>query len=528
MQLQNSLTASRSKIATIYRAPEAPLISQLLLLAQSDEPERHAIDAVARQLLVDSERHTSGSWIADVLRIHPLTSATGRALMGLAEAYLRVPDGTTRRRLLREKIGGVSWRAAADVTAPGLTARCLLGGLSAVAQLLSPDAGPVRKSLQKMAMPLVQGATALAMRRMAGEFVFGRDMTEAIRSARKQQATCSFDMLGESACNAAQAERYWRRYREAIDALASSRRNDGAWQHSISIKLSALHSRYETLHARQVVPELIAKLVPLSQAAAAAGIGMTIDAEESERLEMSLDIIEGLMRERSLQGWEGLSVAVQAYQKRAGTVLEWLDGLSRDTNRALGVRLVKGAYWDVEIKRCQERGLEDFPVFTRKAVTDVSYLACARILLRSRLRPAFATHNTLTIATLLQWIGERRDVEFQRLHGMGAPLYHAVARRHGLPCRVYAPVGAHRELLPYLIRRMLENGANTSFVQLSANPAVSAERLLADPRLVVTTLPVMNRAVVTPSALYASRRNSSGLDLSDRGTLDVLAAAYRK
>ena len=328
------------------------------------------------------------------------------------------------------------------------------------------------------------------MQRMGEAFVLGRDIDEALKKADRganRAFRYSFDMLGEGARTGADATSYQQSYLCAIAAVGRSH-NDGSdvfARDSVSVKLSALHPRYESLKAERAVPELTGLLIELARAAKAGGVGLTVDAEESERLEMSLSIIEGAARDPSLAGWDGLGMAVQAYTRRAPAVIGWAGALAQATNRRLMVRLVKGAYWDTEIKRAQERGVEDYPVFTRKSGTDVSFMACAKAMLgETRLFPAFATHNALTVATVLEWAGDRRDLEFQRLHGMGEGLYEDLMASRGLAVRIYAPVGGYRDLLAYLVRRLLENGANTSFVHQIADRDLPDEVLLADPVVV--------------------------------------------
>ena len=330
-------------------------------------------------------------------------------------------------------------------------------------------------------------------------------------------------MLGEAARTRDDAARYFEAYQNAVAAVGA----DPARGHSVSVKLSALHPRYETAKAATCVPELSAMLVELARQAADAGVQLTVDAEEAARLEMSLDIIEAAARDRQLKGWDGLGMAVQAYSKRARPVLAWADSLGRETGRVMQVRLVKGAYWDSEIKWAQERGHSDFPLFTRKPATDVSYLACARdMLAASHIRPAFASHNALTVATILEWAGDSRDFEFQRLHGMGQGLFERLVREEGYHCRIYAPVGGHRDLLAYLVRRLLENGANSSFVHQLADEDVSEEELLADPvEKVMETGGSRHPSIRLPSDLFMpERRNSDGMDLDDAAILADIAS----
>jgi RHH-type proline utilization regulon transcriptional repressor/proline dehydrogenase/delta 1-pyrroline-5-carboxylate dehydrogenase len=374
------------------------------------------------------------------------------------------------------------------------------------------------------------------MQRMGEAFVLGRDIDEALRRADRganRAFRYSFDMLGEGARTARDASAYLESYEGAIAAVgrAGVAEADVFARDSVSVKLSALHPRYEPFQSHRAIPELADRLVRLAMIARDAGAGLTVDAEESERLEMSLSIFEAAARDPALQGWDGLGLAIQAYQRRAPAVIAWTGELARATSRRIMVRLVKGAYWDTEIKRSQERGLTDYPVFTRKTGTDVSYLACARALLaETRIFPAFATHNALTVATVLEWAGpDRADFEFQRLHGMGEGLYEGLMQSRGLPVRVYAPVGGYRDLLAYLVRRLLENGANTSFVHQIADRDVSEDTLLADPvEAALGAGLTPHPAIARPAAMFEpERRNSAGLDLSDDTVVTPLLAEMR-
>jgi RHH-type proline utilization regulon transcriptional repressor/proline dehydrogenase/delta 1-pyrroline-5-carboxylate dehydrogenase len=458
----------------------------------------------------------------------------------LAEAYLRVPDAGTADALIKDKLIKGDWRAHLGGAESALVNSATLG-LILAQSLAEAPAGTVRGLVARMGEPAVRAAVAGAMQTMGQAFVLGRDIDEALRRADRganRAFRYSFDMLGEGARTASDADAYLQSYSEAIRALGRSgaggdafaRDGDAFARDSVSVKLSALHPRYEPFQAGRAVPELTDRLVALARIAQAGGVGLTVDAEESERLEMSLDIIEGAARHPDLAGWDGLGLAIQAYQRRAPAVIAWADALARAAGRRLMVRLVKGAYWDSEIKRAQERGLSDYPVFTRKTGTDVSYLACARQLLAAPgLFPAFATHNALTVATVLEWAGERRDFEFQRLHGMGEGLYERLMAERGLAVRVYAPVGGYRDLLAYLVRRLLENGANTSFVHQIADSDLTDEELLADPveRALASGL-TAHPAIPRPPALYGSeRRNSAGLDLSEPTVVAPLLGAMR-
>jgi RHH-type proline utilization regulon transcriptional repressor/proline dehydrogenase/delta 1-pyrroline-5-carboxylate dehydrogenase len=480
-------------------------------------------------LLAELRAPGRAGWVDRFLAEYSLSSEEGAALLGLAEAYLRVPDPGTADALIRDKLGRGDWRGHLS-DAEGVLVKSATLGLI-LAQSLTESGGGVLKGLMtRMGEPAIRAAVGVAMQRMGEEFVLGRDIAEALKRADRganRAFRYSFDMLGEGARTAPDAEAYLEAYSRAIEAVgrATPAGVDIHAADSVSVKLSALHPRYEPFQSGRAVPELTDRLVELGRIAKREGVGLTVDAEESERLEMSLSIIERAARDPALAGWDGLGLAVQAYQRRAPAVISWAGELAAATGRQLMVRLVKGAYWDSEIKRAQERGLADYPVFTRKTNTDVSYLASARALLGARsLYPAFATHNALTVATVLEWAGGRTDFEFQRLHGMGEGLYEDLMSSRRLAVRVYAPVGGYRDLLAYLVRRLLENGANTSFVHQIADRDVSDEELLADP--VEATLAAglsPHPAIVRPSEIYGpTRRNSAGLDLSDDAVVAAL------
>lgn len=523
MNTQSELTSIRSEMAALYRAPETQLLPELIDKVQMDAVSWAAIQTNAARLITTA-RQADKSPLTSLLHAYPLDSAEGRALMGLAECCLRVPDRYTAQALLRDKLAHADWQQRSARSTRWL-ATCAALGLQLSKSLLRDTSNPLRKLLRQVTQPLIERSSRYAIHTLGEQFVFDSNIEAALSRANGAALSCSFDMLGEAARTAADADRYFEAYRHAINAVGADARTAASNRHSISIKLSALHPRYETLQASRTTPELVARLCALAKLAMNQNVELTIDAEECDRLELSLDVVEQLLRQPGLREWHGLSMAVQAYQKRALKIIDWIDALACARKQSMGVRLVKGAYWDMEIKRCQERGLQDFPVYTRKAATDVSYLACARQLLASAyIRPAFATHNALTIATLLSWIGSRRDVEFQRLHGMATGLYQSVTGDYGLHCRVYAPVGPQRELLPYLIRRMLENGANSSFVQQLGDPEISPQTLLKNPvEVLLNTGCTTHPAIPMPSNLYGhDRRNSEGLDLLDRHALDVL------
>jgi RHH-type proline utilization regulon transcriptional repressor/proline dehydrogenase/delta 1-pyrroline-5-carboxylate dehydrogenase len=406
----------------------------------------------------------------------------------------------------------------------------LTGTLAAWREEAGDDAATVvRRLVARAGEPFVRGAIRQAMKIMAEQFIVGETIERAVERAAEREALgyrFSYDMLGEAARTAADAERYFAAYEAAIEVVGRAADPATAIEArpGVSIKLSALHPRYEVAQARRVFGELAPRLEALAEQAAAAGIPVTIDAEESERLELSLELFAGLARSRALAGWDGLGLAVQAYQRRATGVCDWLIAVAGETRRRLMVRLVKGAYWDAEIKVAQVLGLDDYPVFTRKAATDVSYIACAQALLGAgaRIYPQFATHNSHSAAVVLECAGTRRDFEFQKLQGMGDALYAALAPEVGIACRVYAPVGGHRDLLAYLVRRLLENGANSSFVHQVGDPDVPLERLVADPLDLLPEPYTANPRVPNPRYLLPDRLNARGVDLSDRSVLERL------
>ncbi len=503
------------------RAPEPEVLKSLVERAKSPPVERISIVARTRDLLTELRAAQGAGWVNQFLQEYQLNTTEGVALLSLAEAFLRVPDAATADALIADKLGDANWRAHSGKSHSALVNSATWGlviGRALVSE--KEEAGALRRLISRAGEPFVRQAVGAAMKMMGEIFVMGRTISEATeRMARPEHNgfTASFDMLGEAARTYSDGERYFASYLAAIEAVGA--RPAG---HSISVKLSALHPRYEVAHWDICVPMLSDLLETLCLAAAKAGIALTVDAEESERLEMSLDIIGRVARLPALKGWDGYGMAVQAYGKRARAVVGWVDDLARETGRNIAVRLVKGAYWDSEIKRTQEWGLSDYPLFTRKAATDVSYLACAKDMLAARnIVPAFATHNALTVATILEWAGAARNFEFQRLHGMGEGLYERLVREDGYHCRIYAPVGGHRDLLAYLVRRLLENGANSSFVHQLADDSLSDEDIMADPvAKIVAVNGARHPSIPLPRDLFAGRINSMGLDLQDRVVLD--------
>jgi RHH-type proline utilization regulon transcriptional repressor/proline dehydrogenase/delta 1-pyrroline-5-carboxylate dehydrogenase len=521
-------TAARAAIRRLHRAPEPEVLAALVPRARIAADLRRHIQHGAAELLAVLRGARAGGWVNRFLQEYRLDSAEGVALLSLAEAFLRVPDPETADALIADKLGHADWRSHAGKSHSALVNSATWGlvmGRALVGE--NEQASVLRRLLARAGEPFVRQAVGAAMRMMGEVFVMGRTIDEAIARMRRPEHvgfTASFDMLGEAARTYPDAARYFESYRQAIRSIGAA----GEADHSISVKLSALHPRYEVSHYDRCVPALLEQVEALAIAARDAGIGLTIDAEESERLEMSLDIIGEVARLPSLKGWDGLGMAVQAYGKRARPVIAWAEALGAAAGRRLIVRLVKGAYWDSEIKRAQEAGLADYPLFTRKAATDTSYIACAHDLLdAAHIYPAFATHNALTVAWILALAARRRDFEFQRLHGMGEGLYESLVRDQDYACRIYAPVGGHRDLLAYLVRRLLENGANSSFIHQLADEGLTDAEILADPvEKVMATGGTPHPAIPLPVDLFApDRRNSAGLDLGDREVLMRVASS---
>ncbi|HET7921496.1 MAG TPA: bifunctional proline dehydrogenase/L-glutamate gamma-semialdehyde dehydrogenase PutA, partial [Gammaproteobacteria bacterium] len=485
-------------------------------------------------------RREGKTGIESFLQQYGLASQEGVVLMCLAEALLRIPDSETADRLIADKIALGQWSDYLG-EADSLFVNASTWGLMLTGKIIRLDQGVennlasfMGKLVARVGEPLIRTAFRQAMRIMGHQFVMGRSIGEALKRAASDANRAyrhSYDMLGEAALTAQDADRYFQSYSNAIDSIGAtvSKDENVFAAPSISVKLSALHPRYEFAQRARVLDELVPKLLALAERAKGHGMGLTVDAEEAERLDLSLDVIEAVYRSEALKGWEGFGLAVQAYQKRAIRVLDWLIALARDGGRRIPVRLVKGAYWDSEIKRGQERGIDSYPVFTRKPNTDVSYLACARKMLENRdvLYPMFATHNAQTLASILELSGGNREFEFQRLHGMGEELYGEVvgSDKLELNCRVYAPVGSHEDLLPYLVRRLLENGANTSFVNRIIDEKVPVAGIVADPVAEVEALSMKpHPRIPLPKDIYGTGRvNSHGLNLYDAAGLEKLA-----
>ena len=534
----------RRRLREYHRIDEAKVVDELVALARCSHSEQQGIRERAVPLVQtvrDSRLKTGG--IDAFLATYDLSSREGVVLMCLAEALLRIPDAATVDRLIRDKIGNTEWEkrlgaSHSTFVNAGTWALMLTGRIVNLDNQDRNLGGTLKRMVARAGEPVIRQAVITAMRILGRQFVMGRNIHEAIeraRSAERNGYRHSYDMLGEAARSTADALRYFESYSDAIAAIGDAAAGRPAFEApSISIKLSALHPRYEVANEQRVRHELLPAVKELAVRARARNIGFTIDAEEADRLEISLDLIEALALDSELAGWNGLGLAVQAYQKRALPLLDWLADLAHRGNRRLMVRLCKGAYWDAEIKLAQERGLSDYPVFTRKVSSDLSYLACARRLFADPLAfyPAFATHNAHTLAAVAELAisaGGSDEWEYQRLHGMGEELYDQIVGkdRWGRACRVYAPVGSHEDLLAYLVRRLLENGANSSFVNRIADADLPIDTLIADPVDKAAALASKRQTrIPLPRDLFgAERANSEGLDMNDKPTLEDLRHA---
>jgi len=535
----------RAAITAAYRRPEPECLPPLITAATLPPAVAVQAQALAARLVTALRAKGTRGTVEGLIREYALSSHEGVALMCLAEALLRIPDAATRDALIRDKIGAGDWQAHVGHSS-SLFVNAATWGLVVTGKLTAttPQAGlpaALVRLIGRGGEPLIRRGVDLAMRMMGEQFVTGQTINEALANSRRLEARgfrYSYDMLGEAATTAEDAARYYADYERAIHAIGAAAAGRGILDGpGISIKLSGRHPRYSRLQRERVMAELLPRVQALAALARRYDIGLNIDAEEAERLELSLDLLEALCLDPALAGWDGVGFVVQAYQKRAAFVIDWLIDLARRTGHRLMVRLVKGAYWDSEIKRAQVDGLEGFPVFTRKAYTDVAYLACARALLGApdAVFPQFATHNAYTVAAIHSMAGPFApgQYEFQCLHGMGEPLYEEVVGHNKLdrPCRIYAPVGTHETLLAYLVRRLLENGANSSFVNRIQDPAVPVADLVADPVAEVAAMAIPGAPhpqIALPRELFGSTRaNSAGLDLSNEQRLMELAAALQ-
>jgi RHH-type proline utilization regulon transcriptional repressor/proline dehydrogenase/delta 1-pyrroline-5-carboxylate dehydrogenase len=524
----------RTDLRRAYRPDENQVAIERIAQAQLSPNQIGEATAMARKL-VKRVRARKPSGVDAFLHAYDLGSDEGIAMMCLAEALLRIPDSHTADELIADKLSGPDWseklgRSDSAFVNAATFSLLLTGKVLEGAQDRSDNwKAALGRAVGRLGEPVVRTAVREAMKILGRNFVFGRTIDEALKRAAPERAkglSHSFDMLGEAAKTYADAERYAESYRKALDRIAKDAKGGFRKSAGISVKLTALHPRFEFTHAEEALAAVIPVVRELALKASKADVHFTIDAEEADRLELQMDVFEALLADDELfaNGWGGFGIAIQAYQKRAVPLCDWVIEAARAHGRKLMVRLVKGAYWDTEIKSAQVGGLVDYPVFTRKVATDVSYLASAKKLLNAQdaIYPAFATHNANTIGQIKALAG-KREFEFQRLHGMGEELYQELAKleRHigdsPTPVRIYAPVGSHKELLAYLVRRLLENGANSSFVNRIADEQVSIDELVHDPVAELSVLePKRNPKIILPRDLFGTkRRNSAGVDLSD-------------
>ncbi|TWH33686.1 MULTISPECIES: bifunctional proline dehydrogenase/L-glutamate gamma-semialdehyde dehydrogenase PutA [unclassified Aminobacter] len=524
----------RYRIRDNYLADEAEVLARLVAQANLTAEERAAISRRGAELVRAVRNQTKPELMEVFLAEYGLSTREGVALMCMAEALLRVPDADTIDDLIRDKIAPHDWSVRSGSSA-SIFVNASTWALMLTGKVLEEDQGGIEGTLRAMVRrlgePVIRKAVSAVMREMGEQFVLGRTIDEAVQRGKafsRKGYTYSFDMLGEAARTESDALRYHRAYADAIAALKpGATAPDIARNHGISVKLSALHPRYEVAQKETMLPVLADRLLSLCVAAREARMGLNIDAEEADRLDLSLDVIERVLTNPALAGWDGFGVVVQAYGLRASQVIDWLYALAQKLDRRIMVRLVKGAYWDTEIKRAQVMGLESYPVFTRKRNTDVSYIANARKLLgmTDRIYPQFATHNAHTVSAILSMASDKNTFEFQRLHGMGEALHEVVRQAEGTRCRIYAPVGAHSDLLAYLVRRLLENGANSSFVHQIVDKSVAPETIAQDPFVAIADGPATNPAIPRARDLFgAGRVNSKGFDLTDTTTLAAIEA----
>jgi len=525
---QQSLAQLKKAISDNYSIDEDACLEKLLQLAGENSAEIDEITRAAAEL-VQKVRSSSNAkeGVEAFLQQYSLSTKEGVILMCLAEALLRIPDAEVANNLIKDKIQAAEWEKhlgqsnswLVNTSTWGLMLTGKFVGLGG--EINGNPIKALKNVVGKAGEPVIRQAMNQAMKLMGRQFVLGRTITEAIKRGSKATAngyTHSFDMLGEAAYTASDAQRYLDAYCQGIKEIGSTPRAKGVPAPSISIKLSALHPRYEHSQHDRVMTEMFDSVVHLLRLARQLDVAITIDAEECDRLELSLDLFEKLYRSEVCEGWEGLGLVVQTYTKRALPVLCWLNKLAKECGRQIPLRLVKGAYWDSEIKWSQQGGHSGYPVFTRKSATDVSYLACARYILSTKgtFYPQFATHNAQTVVAIMRMAGNNRNFEFQRLHGMGEALYDLFLEQNpDVNCRIYAPVGQHKDLLPYLVRRLLENGANTSFVHKLVDEKTSIESLVRHPCETLRSFSQLsNDRIPTPPNLYgASRINSPGANL---------------
>ena len=542
----NTASALRQAITAATRRPEPECLPPLIAAALQPPVQAEAIARLAHELVSKLRSAPPSGGVQNLVQEYALDSQEGVALMCLAEALLRIPDAPTRDALIRDKIAGGNWAAHLG-QGQSLFVNAATWGLVVTGKLTGTVndrslAAALTRLIARVGEPVIRSGVDIAMRMMGEQFVTGQTITEALANGRQREAKgyrFSFDMLGEAATTAADARRYYDSYEQAIRAIGRNAGSRGVIDgNGISIKLSALHPRYARSQQTRVMAQLLPRLQSLAILAKSYDIGLNIDAEEADRLELSLDLLEALSFDPALKGWNGLGFVVQAYGKRCPFVLDWIIDLARRAKRRIMLRLVKGAYWDSEIKRAQVEGLDGYPVYTRKIYTDVAYIACAKKLLDATdaVFPQFATHNAQTLASIYHMAGpdfKTGDYEFQCLHGMGEPLYDQVIGLEGLnrPCRIYAPVGTHETLLAYLVRRLLENGANSSFVHRIADADVPIAELIADPARICARMDPVgppHEQIALPREIFGVRMNAAGLDLTNEDLLSTLGAAFSR
>ncbi|MFK5998131.1 MAG: bifunctional proline dehydrogenase/L-glutamate gamma-semialdehyde dehydrogenase PutA [Rhodobacterales bacterium] len=519
-----SLAPYRTKIRKNHLSDEQKCVHALIRSAGLSADERGKTVQRAAQIVEGIRAEKSPGLMEVFLAEYGLSTSEGVALMCLAEALLRVPDAKTMDDLIEDKLSAKSWNRHVGHSDSSLvnasTWALMLTGKVLSAKEEAGISSSMGRLVKRVGEPVIRRAVKAAMKEMGNQFVLGQTIKEAVERGAKRQAkgyTYSYDMLGEAALTDRDAQSFVQSYTDAISYLATQCKSDNVRQNpGISIKLSALHPRYELAQKKQVMDVLVKRTLELTLQARAANMGLNIDAEEADRLDLSLDIIEAVLSDPRLAGWDGFGVVVQAYSKRAPFVLDWLHALAEKLDRKIMVRLVKGAYWDTEIKRAQVDGLPDFPVFTKKTATDISYIGCARKLLdlNARIYPQFATHNAHSVQTILDMATPENSFEFQRLHGMGGGLYDQVMGQDGIRCRIYAPVGVHDDLLAYLVRRLLENGANSSFVNQIVDKDIAATEVVHDPYQAWEKIKDQPSAgVIKPSDLFQPERvNAVGFD----------------
>lgn len=533
----NKLSAIRSRIRTLHMADEVSVLEALVMENGLDDKSRVAVSAKAAALIENIRKASNPGLMEIFLAEYGLSTDEGVALMCLAEALLRVPDAQTIDELIEDKIAPSSWGEHLGQSSSSLVNASTWALMLTGKVLKEPGTDglsyTLHSAVRRLGEPLIRSAVKRAMKEMGHQFVLGQTISEAVKRGRameKKGFTYSYDMLGEAALTAGDADAFLTSYSDAIKKLARHAKHEDTRENSgISIKLSALHPRYEVSQRERVMSELVPRVKELAMMAKEAQMGLNIDAEEADRLDLSLDVIEEVLRGPEFAGWNGFGVVVQAYSKRASFVIDWLYTLATELDRTIMVRLVKGAYWDTEIKQAQVDGVDDFPVFTNKAATDISYICCAQKLLNysGRIYPQFATHNAHTVSAILHMAGPDQAYEFQRLHGMGEALHTLVLEQENTRCRIYAPVGAHRDLLAYLVRRLLENGANSSFVNQLVDEDVSPETIAEDPfKILQSGASIRSEIVKNPNDIYQPERpNSVGWDMRNFDDIDAFHKA---